>query len=123
MVLPLLQWPLEAAIQGQEGNGTGGNLGVKPAGAVEALRPVHRAPEAAKAVPPEQSHLGVVVIWSRWRLLLERLRDASPTASMMDVYKRVGPHGVALHHAGLGLELNLASPMGCNEFTADGRLP
>jgi superfamily II RNA helicase len=35
--------------------------------------------------------------------LLERLRAASPTARTLELYTRTVPHGVALHHAGLGL--------------------
>ena len=61
--------PHDHAVRTRERLGTRVAHAAQPAGAVEALRPVHRAPEAAKAVPPEQSHLGVVVIWSRWRLL------------------------------------------------------
>ena len=36
--------------------------------------------------------------------LLERLHAASPTARTLELYKRTVPHGVALHHAGLGLD-------------------
>ncbi|KOO53794.1 DNA polymerase theta [Chrysochromulina tobinii] len=35
--------------------------------------------------------------------LLERLHAASPTARTLELYTRTVPHGVALHHAGLGL--------------------